>query len=67
MRLHVNGEQVEIPDTVEKVSDLLEHLGINHKVAIVELNANILQKGDHAATQLTNGDRVEIVHFVGGG
>ncbi|MBP1932737.1 sulfur carrier protein ThiS [Ammoniphilus resinae] len=67
MKLNVNGEQVEIPNTVEKVSDLLEHLGINEKVAIVELNANILQKADHAATKLTNGDRVEIVHFVGGG
>lgn len=67
MRLHINGEQVEVPERVNKVTDLLSHFSLDHRVVIVEINANILQQDEHARTQLTDGDRIEIVHFVGGG
>lgn len=67
MNLHINGEKVQVPDTVSYVTDLISHFGLDNKVLIIELNTQILQKDDHARTQLTDGDRVEIVHFVGGG
>ncbi|MEW9669288.1 sulfur carrier protein ThiS [Ammoniphilus sp. 3BR4] len=67
MNLHINGEQVQVPDTVSCVTDLISHFGLDNKVLIIELNTHILQKDDHARTQLSDGDRVEIVHFVGGG
>lgn len=67
MKLNINGEQVVVPATVNTVSDLFCHLGLQRKVAIVELNRIILEKSSHAKTRLAEGDRIEIVHFVGGG
>jgi sulfur carrier protein len=43
------------------------HLGLEEKIVIVELNQIILEKANHFATAVSNGDRIEIVHFVGGG
>ncbi|RXT05684.1 sulfur carrier protein ThiS [Ammoniphilus sp. CFH 90114] len=67
MKLHINGEEIQVPDAVSYVTDLIQHFGLENKVLIIELNTNILQKEEHARTQLSDGDRVEIVHFVGGG
>jgi sulfur carrier protein len=67
LELVINGEKVEISTDVETVSELLQHFSLNQKVVIVELNHEILEKGNHQETRLSNGDRVEIVHFVGGG
>ncbi|RKD21764.1 thiamine biosynthesis protein ThiS [Ammoniphilus oxalaticus] len=67
MNLVINGDQIEVPDSLEFISDLLQHFELGEKVVIVEVNASILEKDQHAKTRLTNGDRIEIVHFVGGG
>lgn len=67
LNLQINGDHVEIPKTVSTVSQLLEHFELGEKVLIVEHNQNIIEKASHAETSLTNGDRIEIVHFVGGG
>ncbi|MCK6207993.1 sulfur carrier protein ThiS [Bacillus infantis] len=67
MKLHVNSSDILVPGTVKSVGDLLEYLKLNQKAAIVELNAAILEKSQHAETELAEGDRIEIVHFVGGG
>ncbi|AJS59288.1 sulfur carrier protein ThiS [Paenibacillus sp. IHBB 10380] len=68
MKLQINGEQVEVPDTqVTTITDLLTHFGLDNKVVIVECNQQILEKSSHSETLLSDGDRVEIVHFVGGG
>jgi sulfur carrier protein len=67
LELIINGEKVEIPTSVETVSELLQHFSLDQKVVIVELNHEILEKGNHQETRLSNGDRVEMVHFVGGG
>jgi len=67
MKLIINGENIQVPDSLEVVSDLLQHFQLGEKVVIVEVNASILEKDQHARTRLTDGDRVEIVHFVGGG
>ncbi|MCP2034553.1 sulfur carrier protein [Planomicrobium sp. HSC-17F08] len=67
MKLTINGELLEIPDTVETVSGLLEHFQLDKKVVIVERNADILEKSEHTGTQISDGDKIELVHFVGGG
>ena len=67
MTLTINGKTLTVPDAIFKVSDLLTHLGLDKKVTIVEVNHEIIDKSMHAEQKLTNGDRVEIVHFVGGG
>jgi sulfur carrier protein len=67
MNLQINGDQVTVPGTVHNVADLLENFGLQNKVVIVEINQTILEKSAHAETRLSDGDRIEIVHFVGGG
>ena len=67
LELIINGERVELPGNVKNVKELLEHLCLDQKIAIVELNQDILEKSHHGETRLSDGDRVEIVHFVGGG
>ncbi|GGJ73863.1 sulfur carrier protein [Anoxybacillus voinovskiensis] len=67
MKLIINGEAIDVPERIRTVADLLEHFQLNKKIAIVEVNACILQKEQYATATLNSGDRVEIVHFVGGG
>jgi sulfur carrier protein len=63
--IHVNGERKTVEDC--SVLGLLEQLEIDPGRVAVELNHEILPKSDYGATALCDGDRVEIVRFVGGG
>lgn len=65
--LVINGEKIEVPESVTTVEQLLSHFGLEQKVVIVELNHSILEKSSHAEIRVSNGDRIEMVHFVGGG
>ncbi len=65
MQIFVNGEEQIIDPT--SVLGYLQALAIDPQRVAVELNLEILPKGDYAATPLREGDRLEIVHFVGGG
>jgi sulfur carrier protein len=66
MQIHLNGEQYNGPEAMT-VAELLERLDIQSARVAVELNLDILPKTEYAATQLKEGDQVEVVHFVGGG
>ena len=61
----VNGNAQPVGPTT--VLAYLETLGIDPRRVAVELNLDILPKDAYATTHLKDGDRVEIVHFVGGG
>jgi sulfur carrier protein len=67
LELVINGDKIEVPNSVETIAHLLQHFELQQKVVIVEWNATILEKGSHPETKLCNGDKVELVHFVGGG
>ncbi|AOZ94117.1 sulfur carrier protein ThiS [Paenibacillus crassostreae] len=67
MKLYLNGEQVEVNDSCITINALLEEFKLAGKIVIVEWNQRILEKSDHETTGLSDGDRIEIVHFVGGG
>jgi sulfur carrier protein len=67
MNIVINGDAVVLPKSVHSVSLLLEHFHLEKKVVIVEINQHILDKSAYAETILSDGDRIEIVHFVGGG
>lgn len=67
MNLIINGEVQQVPNTIENVQHLLEYLRLADRIVVVEVNRNILQKEQHSATPLAEGDVVELVHFVGGG
>lgn len=66
MRLTVNGEVRDAPDSAT-LADLLALLGIEGRRVAVERNLEIAPKSLWASTLLQEGDRVEIVQFVGGG
>ena len=67
MILTVNGNQVEVPAGIKTVIDLLQHFELNQRVVIVERNNTILEKPKHGETFLSQGDKIELIHFVGGG
>jgi thiamine biosynthesis protein ThiS len=66
MRLLVNGEEKQVhPSTT--VKQLLASLGLADTLVAVERNEEVVPRARHESTTLTEGDRVEVVHFVGGG
>ncbi|MBT2639820.1 sulfur carrier protein ThiS [Bacillus sp. ISL-39] len=67
MKVVINGNAVELPDSVNRLSLLLQHFNLEEKVVIIEQNQQIIEKSLHEDTLLSDGDRIEIVHFVGGG
>jgi sulfur carrier protein len=62
----VNGESREAKSG-ETVADLLRRLGMDSGRVAIERNLEILPRAKWPETQLQSGDRLEIVHFVGGG
>jgi len=66
MTLVINGETRAMAP-VSNVHELLESLGIQGTHVAVELNRKIIRRGDWENTGVSNGDRIEIVQFVGGG
>jgi thiamine biosynthesis protein ThiS len=66
MKLIINGEEKSV-DKVSSVSDLLRELGLKADRVAVELNREIAARGSWDSTHLKDGDRLEIVQFVGGG
>jgi thiamine biosynthesis protein ThiS len=66
MKLVLNGESAEAPDAVT-VAAFLDRLGLPQNGVAVERNREIVPRSLYASTQLGEGDRVEIVQFVGGG
>ena len=67
MRIVVNGELFEMPPA-ETISGLLRELKFDSaRVAAVEVNLSIVRKADFSEFKLKDGDKVEIVNFVGGG
>lgn len=66
MQLFINGQKQELkPDT--RISDLLKQLQINSGAVAVELNLAIVPKNQFENTVLKEGDKLEIISFVGGG
>ncbi len=69
MKLHINGEErdfSEIPVPVT-LAALIENLGMKADRVAVELNRDIVARDRWSATELHEGDRLEVVQFVGGG
>jgi len=66
MRIIVNGKDREVADGAT-VEVFIEALGLPKSAVAVELNREIVKKFDYEKTVLREGDKLEIVHFVGGG
>ena len=65
MRLIVNGDARDLVATT--VEALVSLLGLDRRKLAVERNLEIVPRSAFAATALADGDRIEIVAFVGGG
>jgi sulfur carrier protein len=66
MRIFVNGEQRDV-ENAPTVADLVTALGLETRKVAVERNLEIVPRSLHAATPVLDGDRFEIVTFIGGG
>jgi len=66
MNILLNGNPKEIVQNVTILA-FLESLGLETKEVAIEHNLKVLQKDAYASTVITDGDRLEIVRFVGGG
>ena len=65
MKLTVNGEAHDVE--ARTVRELIEALGLTEGPVAVEKNGEIVPRAEHASAKVTDGDVLEIVHFVGGG
>lgn len=66
IEITVNGEPRQIASEAS-VNDLVASLELTAARLAIELNLSILPRNSWATTKLQNGDKLEIVHFVGGG
>jgi thiamine biosynthesis protein ThiS len=66
MRLKINGEDREVDDGLT-LTALLESLQIRPARVVVERNRDIVPRDLYNTTLINDGDKIEIVHFVGGG
>ena len=66
MNIIVNGEPKEVADSLA-IADVISELGLKPERLAVEVNRKIIRRAAWPSTTLEEGDKVEIVHFVGGG
>jgi len=66
MQLFINGEENTFT-AVSTLPELIDQLGMKGDRVAVELNREIVPRARWNDTRLQDGDRLEIVHFVGGG
>ncbi|MBS3963642.1 MAG: sulfur carrier protein ThiS [Methylomonas sp.] len=66
MKIQVNGDSREYGDVIS-IADVLADLNLSGKRIAVELNLNIVPFTEYASQALQDGDRLEIVHAIGGG
>lgn len=66
MQIEVNGEATEVSEDAT-ILVLLTQLSVTGQRLAVEVNEDIVPRSQHTAFQLCAGDRVEIVHAIGGG
>lgn len=66
LRIHINGETRDVPDRIS-LDELIRHLALVPERLAIELNHEVVRRSNWPQTLLSEGDRIEIVHFVGGG
>lgn len=69
MKVIINGQERAFPELASpvKLDELLEALELKGDRVAVEHNGSIVARGERAGATVHSGDKLEIVHFVGGG
>ena len=65
MRIQVNGEERDTASAT--IAELIDELALDPRKVAVERNLEIVPRSLHGDTRLADGDRIELVQFVGGG
>ncbi len=66
--LRINGTDKQFPGGIpQTLTELLDHMGINQATVVAEIDGKIVDRQSFAQTQLSIGQAVELVRFVGGG
>lgn len=66
MKIFINGEAREL-EGVETLSNLLDTLGLPKQRIAIEVNKKVIRKQEWDTAVIADQDKIEIVHFVGGG
>lgn len=66
MKIRINEEERDVPEGAS-VADVVETLSLNPKFIAVEVNLELIPRGEHASHKLSAGDQLEVVTLVGGG
>jgi len=65
MKIQLNGEEANV--AARTVADLVKELKLESRMLAVERNLEVVAKSAYETTNLETGDRIEIVHMIGGG
>jgi len=66
IEIFINGEGRQVPDALT-AAQLIEELGLGGRRVAMEVNEEIVPRSAYGAHRLRPGDRIEIVHAIGGG
>jgi len=66
MTVRVNGEEIDIPESL-CIADFLKQKDIIPEIVVVEHNHRIINRRLFDSTKIASGDNIEIVRFIGGG
>jgi len=65
IRIQLNGEQRDV--AASTVAELVCELGLERRMIAIERNLEVVPKSRYGVTGLQEGDRIELVHMIGGG
>ncbi len=65
MKIQLNGEVKDVEAAT--VAQLIVELGLEKRMLAVERNMEVVPKSEYESTALVEGDRLEVVHMIGGG
>ena len=66
MKIFINGETKELAEEI-KLNELLKHFSLPSERIAIELNREVIRKKDWENIKVNDGDKLEVIHFVGGG
>ena len=66
MEITINGEKKTLSEE-HNLAELLVYFGLPSERVAVELNKEVVRKKDWQTIKVSDGDKIEVIHFVGGG
>ena len=63
--IQLNGEERSV--SAASLAELVIEMGLEQRMIAIELNLEVVPKSQYGVTHLKEGDRIELVHMIGGG